>query len=155
MKRVLSMTRRTASSMSARMSLYWALRSSRGTCIVVLVGKAVILRFSSGAVRRPSTGSGVDPPLILEQLLDRHLAPWARGLAEDDGARRNVVRDHGPRGDERILADHDARQDHRARADPSALLHGHALEVLEALGRSADEVVVRGHHARCYEYAIL
>ena len=49
----------------------------------------------------------------------------------------------------------DAGQHHRAGADAAALLHRHALEVLEALGRAAHEVVVRGHHARRDEHAVL
>src|SRR5262245_1818055 len=110
MKRVLSMTRRTASSRSSRMSAYWALRSSSDTVIAARVGMALMV-FLPGDGRpmgspsgRPSraraaaapvrartaaamvhgTGSPVHPALVLEPLLDRHVAPHLRGRAHHD-----------------------------------------------------------------------
>src|SRR4029079_4711241 len=123
MNRVLSMTRRTASSISVFRSTYCAFRSSSGTLIVALV---VMLMVD------PSPrGLRVHPALVLEQLLHRYVAPDARGRAEDDLLRRHVGGHDRSGRDERVLADHDARQGHRAGADACALLHGDALEVLE------------------------
>src|SRR5690349_14921397 len=116
MKRVLSITRRTASSTSLRMAAYWALRSSSGTVIWAFVGIALIgvLSWRLDALR-------VDPALVLEPLFDRRLTPWLRGSAEHHRARRDVARHHRPRCDQAVLADRHARQDHRAGADAGAL----------------------------------
>src|SRR5580765_3821380 len=143
MKWQLSMTRRTASSISARMVSYCARRSSSGTFMLVRFVGIRATRFS-GRPGLGRSGSGVDPALVLEQLLGGHVPPRLRGLAHHDGAGRHVPRHGGAGGDQAILVDGDARQGHAAGADTAALLHRHALEVLEALLRAADEVVVRG-----------
>src|SRR5580765_4738249 len=152
MKWQLSMTRRTASSISARMVSYCARRSRSGTfTAVTFVG--IFAAFSGRPGLRK--GSGVDPALVLEQLFGGHAPPGARGLAHDDGAGRHVARHGGAGGDQAILVDGDAGQRHAAGADAPTLLHRHALEVLEALLRAADEVVVGGDHAGGHEHAVL
>src|SRR5690349_7838206 len=151
MKWRLSMTRRTASSTSARIVSYWARRSSSGTLVVVVV--FVDIGVSLVSVR--GGGSRVHPALVLEQLFDRNGAHGLRGLAHDDRARRHVARDRRARRHEAVLADRDAGQRDAAGADAAALLHRDTLEVLEALLRAADEVVVRRHDAGRDEHAIL
>src|SRR5215471_10124502 len=153
MKWQLSMTRLTASSISARMVSYCARRSRSGTFMLVMFVGISCSRFSG----RPGwgTGSGVDPALVLEQLFGGHVPPGARGLAHHDGAGRYVPRHGGAGGDQAILVDGHAGQRYAAGADPPALLHRHALEVLEPLLRAADEVVVRGHDAGGHEDAVL
>src|ERR1043165_4111251 len=101
MKRVLSMTRRTASSISVFRSWYCAFRSSSGTLMVALV---VMLMVDPSFFRRSLR---VHPALVLEQLLHRHVAPDARGRSEDDLPRRDVGGHDRPGRDECILADHD------------------------------------------------
>src|SRR5438552_6729468 len=151
MKRAPSSARCTAASISCLMSAYWALRSSSGTVMAAFTVSAATV--SSSRCRIPI--SCVAPTLVLEPLLDRHLAPRLRRRAHHDGAGRYVAGHHRPGGDQAVLADHDSGQDDRAGADASALLHGDALEVLEALGGSAHVVVVRGHHPGRHEHAVL
>src|SRR5690348_8276529 len=126
MKRVLSMTERTALSMSVRMSAYWALRSSRGTVIAARVGMAHMV-LSPWA-----KGLRVHPALLFEQLFRGHVAPDARRRAHHDLARRDVLRHDRPGRDERVLAHRDARERDAAGADPAAAFHRDALEMLEA-----------------------
>src|SRR4029077_1865516 len=153
MKWQLSMTRRTASSISARIVSYCARRSRSGTFTVVrFVG--IDASLFSGRPGLGQWGSGVDPALVLEQLLRGHVPPGLRGLAHHDRSGRYVTRHGGAGGDQAVLVDRDAGQRHAAGADPAALLHRDALEVLEALLRAADEVVVGRHHAGRHEHAV-
>ena len=55
-----------------------------------------------------------------EQLVGRHVAQDARGLADHDGARRHVAQHDRARPDEGVLADLDARQQDRRAADARA-----------------------------------
>src|SRR6516164_3346502 len=153
MKRWLSITRRTASSTSLRMAAYWALRSSSGTRIAMLVG--VLMGAISSCRRAVERGLGIGPALLIEQLLLGNRFPGARRRAHHDGAGLDVTGDHRAGGDQRVGADRDPRQDDRAGADAPAAPHRHALEVLEALGGAADVVVVRGHDPRGHEHPVL
>ena len=68
----------------------------------------------------------VDPgPVALEasgaeQLVGRHVAQHARGLADHDRARRHVAQHDRAGADERVLADLDAGQQDRGAADARA-----------------------------------
>src|SRR5258706_4743675 len=132
MKRALSSTRWTASSMSRLMSAYWARRSRSGTCIADLTGIAFMM------------SSVVDPALVLEPLLHRDLAPRLGPASSHDGAGRDVAGHHRAGRHQTVLADLDAWKQHRPGADASAASNGDALEMLEALRGAAHEVVVRG-----------
>src|SRR5687768_7312170 len=46
------------------------------------------------------------------------LSAWASGVADDDGAMRDVARDDASRADHGVVADRDAGEDDRAAADP-------------------------------------
>src|SRR5258707_5529679 len=165
MKRWLSMTRRTASSTSLRISAYCALRSSSGTVMAVFAGGAafagVAVFVGAGhMVRSPwmvqtRRTLGVHPALVLEPLFLGDRLPRLGRRAPDDGARAHVAGHHRAGGDQAILPDRDAGQQHRARPDSAALADGHTLEVLEALGGAPDVVVVRRDHARGHEHPVL
>src|SRR5689334_17426193 len=153
MKRWLSMTRRTASSTSLRISAYCALRSSSGTVMAVFTGTAHMVR--SPSVVLAGRRLGVGPALVLEPLVFGDRLPRLGRRAPHDGTRADVAGHHRPGRDQAVLADRDAGQQHRPGADAAAAAHGHALEVLEALGGAADVVVVRGHHSGGHEHAVL
>ncbi len=64
-----------------------------------------------------------------------HLAQHARGVADDDRPRRDVLRHDRAGADERLLADLDPRAEHRAAADPGAAADRRALHVPDAASR--------------------
>ena len=137
------------------MSAYWAFRSSSGTVIVACVGIALIVVSLAPRLavrdcqRPPSPGSRAS----CSTGTSRQRA-WR--AAEHDGARRHVARHHRAGGDQTVLADRDARAGSPMPAPiRPPFLHRDALEVLEALGGAADVVVVRRHHARRHEHAVL
>ena len=96
----------------------------------------------------PREGDAQAALAVFEQLVLGHVAQNARGAADDDLARRNVLRHDGARTDERLFADLDRRKEDRAAADSRAAADRRSLhELLAPLG-AAHEVVVRRHHAR-------
>src|SRR5262245_1192009 len=124
------------------MSAYWAFRSNSGTCMAALTVIAL------------TVSSRVGPALVLEQLLHGDLAPRPGRGPPHDGASRHVARHERPRRHECILADLDAGEQHRPGADATAPTDRNAFEVLEALRRAPDVVVVRGHDAGCDEHTV-
>ncbi len=91
-----------------------------------------------------------------EQLRPRgHVAQHARRVADDDHARRHVLRHHRARADERLLADLDPGAEDRSTAHASAAANGRPLHQLMTPLRSTHEVVVRRDDARRDEDVVL
>ena len=74
--------------------------------------------------------------LVLEQLLVGHVAQHARRVADDERARRHVLRHDRAGADERLLADLDARAEDRAAADARAAADRRALDARRSASRS-------------------
>ena len=93
-------------------------------------------RTSSGP--RSSRGwryRGARVLLVLEQLVVGHVAEHARRVADDDHARRHVLRHDRAGADERLLADLDPRAEDRAAADARAAADRRALRSARAAAR--------------------
>ncbi len=91
----------------------------------------------------------------LEQFVLRHVAQHSRRVADDDHARRHVLRHHRSGADERLLADLDPGTEDRSTAHASAAANGRPLHQLMTPLRSTHEVVVRRDDARRDEDVVL
>src|SRR4029078_12636198 len=90
-----------------------------------------------------------------EQLVLRDVAEDAGGVADDDHARRDVLRHDGTGPDERLFPDLDSRTEDRATSDPRAAPDRRAGDRLLSLLRAAHEVVLRRPHPRSQEELVL
>lgn len=122
------------------------------------------LLFPPGALLSPRRDL-YSPPAMMAATARVHLssaearpAMLARGVSEDEGVGRYILRDHGPRPDHRISADPHATQHDRAGSNRRSVIdkglhnlpigtHGSGVEVVREGHMWPDEYIITDGHA--------